>query len=77
MSKYDKLWQYVQSIPQKEIQITFEKAEEILGFPINHSFLNYKKEAENFGCSVKKISLKNRCILFTRKDKGDNNGNIK
>lgn len=77
MSKYDKLWRYVQCIPQKEIQITFERAEEILGFSINHSFLNYKKEAESFGWSVKKISLKNRCILLTSKDKGDNNGNIK
>lgn len=77
MSKYDKLWQYVQNISEKEIQITFEKAEEILGFPINHSFLNYKKEAENFGYSVKKISLKNQHILFTQKDKGENHGNIK
>lgn len=54
MSKYDKLWRYVQCIPQKEIQITFERSEEILGFPIKHSFLNYKKEAESFGWSVKK-----------------------
>lgn len=46
MSKYDKLWRYVQCIPQKEIQITFERSEEILGFPINHSFLNYKKSGK-------------------------------
>ena len=54
MSKYDKMWRYVQCIPQKEIQITFERAEEILGFPINHSFLNYKKRSGKFRMVGKK-----------------------
>lgn len=41
MSKYDKLWQYIQ---EHDLDvITFEEIESILGFKINHSFLNYKK----------------------------------
>lgn len=75
MSKYSKLWQYVKNMPEEEIKITFEEAQKILGFPIDHSFLNYKKEAELYGCFVKKISIKNQNVLFAKKE--INYGDIK
>lgn len=36
--KYDKLWEYIKNKDVREI--TFKKIEEILGFKINHAFLN-------------------------------------
>lgn len=41
--KYDKLWMYIKNEDVRKI--TFVKIEEILGFKINHSFLN-EKESE-------------------------------
>lgn len=45
---------------------SFERIEEILGFPMDHSFLNYKQEAEQFGYRVEKISLKEKWVRFVR-----------
>ena len=45
---------------------SFERIEEILGFPMDHSFLNYKQEAEKFGYRVEKISLKEKWVRFVR-----------
>lgn len=59
MSKYEKLFNYVNG--KKEIQLTFEEVEKILGFKIDHSFLKYKKELPNYEI---KISLKNQNIIF-------------
>ena len=39
----------------------------ILGFPIDHSFLNYKKELLAYGWNVKKISMKEETVLFERR----------
>lgn len=60
MSKYNKLWEYIK---ENDIQeLSFEEIEKVLGFPIDHSFLNAKKELERFGKSIEKISLKNKII---------------
>lgn len=39
---------------------------EILGFPIDHSFLNYKKELLAYGYTVGKISLKDQTVKFEK-----------
>lgn len=46
--------------------MTFDAIGTILGFEIDHSFLNAKKELTAFGYAVKKISLKEKCITFEK-----------
>lgn len=65
MSKYQKLWEYI-SDKAPEI-LSFEEIEEICGFPIDHSFLNYKKELESYGFQIGKISLKEKTIRICPK----------
>ena len=48
MSKYEKLWNYIEKQNKDEINLTFEEIKNILGFKLNHSFLNYKKELLNY-----------------------------
>ncbi|MGN1189257.1 MAG: hypothetical protein ACI4SL_02555 [Candidatus Ornithospirochaeta sp.] len=45
MSKYNPLWEYISS--NQCTTITFEEVEKVLGFPIDHSFLNFKKELKD------------------------------
>ncbi|GAA6121913.1 hypothetical protein BPY_00210 [Bifidobacterium psychraerophilum] len=45
--------------------MTFDEIETVLGFPIDHSFLNFKKELTLLGFQVGKISLKNRTVRFS------------
>ncbi|HPF83520.1 MAG TPA: hypothetical protein PLV83_05105 [Bacilli bacterium] len=66
MSKYDKLWQYIKDINKEKLKLTMEEIKNILGFDIDHSFLNYKKELMNYNYEVKKISLKDKYIIFKR-----------
>ncbi len=66
MSKYLPLWQYLRSAEPNSITLTFKQIKDILGFEIDHSFLNCKKEAKEFGFIVKKISLKNETVIFVR-----------
>jgi hypothetical protein len=68
MSKYDALWEYVQKNGQESLQLTFEEIQEIVGVPIDHSFLKYKKELTEYGYQVGKISMKNETVLFTKVD---------
>lgn len=44
--------------------LTFGEIQSIVGFPIDHSFLNAKKELKKYGYEVKKISLKEQTVLF-------------
>jgi len=64
MSKYDPLWTYLFESGKKELQLSFDEIKAILGFEIDHSFLNYKKEAAGYGYSVGKISLKEKHVTF-------------
>ena len=70
MSKYSKLWQHVAKTlkenGQNSLTLTFNQIEECLGFKIDHSFLNCKKEALNYGVVVTKISLKMSNVTFER-----------
>lgn len=64
MSKYNQLWEYVQKRNEDTFTLTFSEIEEISGIPIDHSFLNYKKELLEYGYQVGKISLKEKTVIF-------------
>ena len=67
MSKYVPLWKWIKENGTDSFKLTFAEIEKILGFPIDHSFLNYKKELLEYGFCVGKISLKEKAIAFTKK----------
>lgn len=46
--------------------MSFDEIRSVLGFSIDHSFLTYKKDAADYGLIVKKISLKEKSILFDK-----------
>ena len=67
MSKYLKLWEYIKENNKSEL--SFKEVEEVLGFPLDHSFLNSKKELKElkeFGYEIEKISLKNKTIKIAK-----------
>lgn len=66
MSKYEPLWQHFRGLDKPMVELSFDKIQDILGFPIDHSFLNYKKELERYGYRVGKILLKEKRVVFER-----------
>ncbi len=66
MSKYDKLWEYVARQSENSLRLTFDEVSSAAGVPIDHSFLNFKKELEDYGWRVGKISMKNKSVEFVR-----------
>ncbi len=64
MSKYEKLWKYIQESGKEQLTLTFDEIKEIAGVPIDHSFLKYKKELPQYGYEVKKISMKAQTVIF-------------
>jgi hypothetical protein len=68
MSKYDPLWEHIQTAGSQTLRLTFEEVKSVLGFPIDHSFLTYKKEAAAYGYQVGKISMKEQHVTFTKID---------
>lgn len=66
MSKYEPLWKYLQDDGRVTFKMTFEDIKVVLGFDIDHSFLNFKKEAVQYGYSVGKISLKEKYVTFNK-----------
>lgn len=67
MSKYNKLWLYIKDNNKEEYVLTFDEIKDIIGFEIDHSFLNYKKELIDYGYEVVKIYLKDKKVLIRRK----------
>ncbi len=67
MSKYEKLWKYIQESDKSQLVLSFEEIGEIAGAPLDHSFLKYKKELTESGWEVSKISMKAQTVLFSRK----------
>ncbi len=72
MSKYDSLWKYLYNNGNEHIKLSFEEIRKIIGFEIDHSFLNYKKEARQYGYQVGKISLKEKNVAFAKTDNSEN-----
>ena len=66
MSKYDPLWQHFHGLDKPMVELSFDAIQKILGFPIDHSFLNYKKELERYGYRVGKIHLKTKRVEFEK-----------
>ena len=64
MSKYLPLWEYVSKRNDESFSLSFDEMEALLGFPVDHSFLTYKKELSDYGAKVEKISIKERRVLF-------------
>jgi len=75
MSKYNPLWEYIKknggSLADKKgiVLLSYADIEKILGFGIDHSFLNFKKELISYGWTVGKISVKNETVQFLRAEK--------
>lgn len=65
--KYEKLFKYVVN-GNKSVDLTFDECEKILGFKLDHSLINYKKELLKDGFEIKKIHLKDQFIEFVKKD---------
>ena len=68
MSKYNSLWEYVQKNGGQSFKLTFEEIQNIVGIPIDHSFLKYKKELTEYGYQVGKISMKEQTVVFNKMD---------
>ena len=66
MSKYNPLWEELGKREGPSLTLTFEEIEALAGVPLDHSFLQYKKELDAFGWQVKKISIKGQTVLFQR-----------
>ena len=66
MSKYQPLWEHIQTIDADKLRLSYGEIESILDFPIDHSFLTYKKELPAYGWNVKKISMKEQTVHFER-----------
>lgn len=66
MSKYKVLWEYIKENDKDEYKLTYESLENILGFKLDHSFLTYKKELNEYGYKVEKISMKEKYIIVKR-----------
>jgi len=66
MSKYNALWEHLKADGRPTFKLTFAQIQDIIGFPIDHSFLQYKKELSAYGYQVGKISMKEHTVIFTK-----------
>lgn len=66
MSKYNTLWKYLKDNNKDSYKLSFSEIKTILGFDIDHSFLKYKTELKDYGYEVKKISMKEEYIIFSK-----------
>lgn len=66
MSKYEPLWKFIQTKTEPQFDLSFEEIARVLGFPIDHAFLSFKKELTSYGYQVKKIYLKDKKVTFEK-----------
>lgn len=66
MSKYKVLWEYIKENDKDEYNLSYESLENILGFKLDLSFLTDKKELNEYGYKVEKISMKEKYIIVKR-----------
>ncbi|MBO4344068.1 MAG: hypothetical protein J5844_05365 [Clostridia bacterium] len=67
MSKYEPLWDYIKEKNGDNFKLPFEEIKNVLGFDVDHSFLNCKKELSGYGYEVSKISMKEKYVLISKK----------
>ncbi|HBF2272116.1 TPA: hypothetical protein KN055_001703, partial [Clostridioides difficile] len=60
--------EYVKKNNSQSFKLTFEEIKDIAGIEIDHSFLKYKKELNEYGYQVGKISLKEKTVIFDKID---------
>lgn len=70
MSKYNKLWNYIKDNNKDIYKLSYDNIRDILGFGIDHSFLTYKKELQEYGYEVKKISIKDKMVIIEKIKRG-------
>lgn len=70
MSKYNKLWNYIKDNNKDIYKLSYDNIRDILGFDIDHSFLTYKKELQEYGYEVKKISIKDKMVIIEKIERG-------
>lgn len=66
MSKYDPLWKWINENKTDNFKLTYAEIENIVGVPIDHSFLTFKKELLQYGFQVAKISMKEQTVEFKK-----------
>ena len=66
MHSYQPLWEWLARRNEKTVTLTFSEIAGITGVPMNHSFLNKKKELTAYGWRVDKISLKAETVTFEK-----------
>lgn len=66
MSKYEPLWRYIGNCNKEAFTLTFAQIAEIIGVPLDHSFLRHKKELTEHGYTVGKISMKEQKVTFEK-----------
>ena len=66
MQKYQALWEYIRQSGSGTLRLSFAEIGRIAGVPLDHSFLQYKKELAAYGYQVAKISMKEQFILFRK-----------
>ena len=60
------LWKYIKDNDKQEYIFSYDDIKNILGFNIDHSFLTYKKESNEYGYEVLKISLKDKMVMIKK-----------
>lgn len=66
MHSYQPLWEWLARRNGETVTLTFSEIAGIAGVPMNHSFLNEKKELTAYGWRVDKISLKAETVTFEK-----------
>lgn len=66
MGKYSALWEWIQENGTDRFKLTFAEIRQIAGLPIDNSFLTCKKELQDYGYQVGKISMKEQTVAFQR-----------
>ena len=66
MHSYQPLWEWLARRNGETVTLTFSEIAGIAGVPMNHSFLNEKKELTAYGWRVGKISLKAKTFTFEK-----------
>ncbi len=69
MDKYNLLWKYLIEYFKENnnnLTLSFADINKIASIPLDHSFLKYKKELEQYNIKVDKISLKNKYVIFKK-----------
>ena len=66
MHSYQPLWEWLARRNVETVTLTFSEIAGIAGVPMNHSFLNEKKELTAYGWRVDKISLKAKTVTFEK-----------